>query len=461
MAEQPNVIIQTSPGEWNKTNGLNVFTLTDLSANLNTRFVLQVYDKSLTYQLADLRVDANPVGLAHIDVQNILQAFTVVNPETETSPTEYMTSDLEAFQYTVKVGWEGATGLANITDTGGPYTVINGRKPFHEELWNWELYRAEYTYLPSLPNPISKPAILLTDWTYQESKPTTGVPFEYVSVLYDRMYRQRVRPTDQFTLAFINQVKQFIPGPPEYYQIGEAYIESFNGNTLVDQITVPNLVSNGGGPDTVLCEDLTQEQPFKALTFKCGPAELGGLGLSLGSITHYYVMFRRLEDYGLGCVGTQPANHIYRFDIDEGECNDFTPIQLSWLNSFGFRDYFTFQKKTTKTLAAERNEYYRLPGSWSDVSFSVEANEQGRKVFNQSVEESWTLRSRYLTDEEHDFLKNLFMAPHVMYREGSSRTWYAATITSASYTEKTFRTDRMFQYEIEIKVSNNIQTARG
>ena len=462
MAENPNIIIQTSPGTWNKTNGLNVFTLVNTESGSNIRYVLQVYTADLATQLADLRVDANPNEVVHVDIENILQAYTVINTQTETNSTFFMNSQLENFEYSVKVGWEGALGAVNITSTGGPYRVVNGRKPFHDELWDIDPYAAEYSYLGGLPNPVTQPALLLTDWTYAEPKPSVsdGRPTEYVSSLYNKSYRQRVRETDQFTLAFINYTELFVPGPTEYPQIGEAYIESFNGGTQVDNFSINNLVVNGGGPDTVPCEGLDVEHPYNALTFRCGPADLSAY-LSLGSITHYYVMFRPFEDYGSGCVATQPANHIYRFDIDDGECNDFTPIQLSWLNSFGFRDYFTFQKRNTNRLSANRNEYYRLPGSWSDTTFSVEANEQGRKVFNQSVEETWTLRSRYLTDNEHDFLKNLFLAPHVMYREGDDTVWYSATITSANFTEKTFRTDKMFQYEIEIKVSNNIQTARG
>lgn len=460
MAENPNIIIQSNPGTWNKTNGLNVFTLINTEAGPNVRYVLQVYTADLATQLADLRVDANPSGVTHVDIENILQAYTVINTSTETNSTFFMNSEAEAFEYSVKVGWEGPTGIANITATGGPYRVINGRKPFHDELWDITPYRANFSYVPSAPDNISQPALMLTDWTYQESKPSSGYPTEYSSIYYTKQFTQRVRETDQFTLAFVNTYARFVPGPTEYPQIGEAYIESFNDNTQVDSFSISNLVANGGGPDTTPCEGLDVEHPYNALTFRCGPADLSAY-LSLGSITHYYVMFRPFEDYGSGCLPIAPANHMYRFDIDNGECNDFTPIQLSWLNSFGFRDYFTFQKRNTNRLSANRNEYYRLPGSWSDTSFSVTANEQGRKVFNQSVEETWTLRSRYLTDNEHDFLKNLFLAPHVMYREGDSTTWYSATITSANYTEKTFRTDKMFQYEIEIKVSNNIQTARG
>jgi hypothetical protein len=459
MAENPNVIIQSNPGEWNKSNGLNVFTLVDTNAGGNVRYVLQVYDKTLTTQLADLRVDANPNDVAHIDVQNILQAYTVINTQTETGSNLFMNSEAEAFEYSVKVGWEGALGAANITSTGGTYKVINGRKPFSDELWDVEPYRANFTYVPLAPDTITKPALLLTDWTYQEAKPATGRPTDYNNPFYTKQFTQRVRETDQFTLAFINSYKKVVPGPAQYPQIGRVQVVSYNGATQVDDFYVNNLTVNGGGPDTTTCEGLDVEQPYNALTFKCGPADLGSL--SLGSITHYYVILRPIEDYGSGCLPIGPANQLYRFEMDQGECNDFTPIQLSWLNSFGFRDYFTFQKRNQNSLSAKRDEYYKLPGSWSDNTFSVTENEQGRKVFNQGVEETWTLRSRYLTDNEHDFLKNLFLAPHVMYRQGDSTSWYSATITSASFTEKTFRTDKMFQYEIEIKVSNNIQTARG
>ena len=92
MAEQPNVIISQGPGEWNLTNGLNVFSLENTESGSPIRFVLQVYDKTMTTLLADLRQDANVNLRAHVDIQNILQAFTVANYDTLTSSDTFSDS---------------------------------------------------------------------------------------------------------------------------------------------------------------------------------------------------------------------------------------------------------------------------------------------------------------------------------------------------------------------------------
>jgi len=187
------------------------------------------------------------------------------------------------------------------------------------------------------------------------------------------------------------------------------------------------------------------------------------LGLSAG-ITHYYVWFEVSNDVTIiGCTDLNPTTGIYRFDIDEGECNDFTPIQLGWMNSLGFRDYFTFQKRNDNSITVKRDEYYELPGTWNSNTFAINEYDRGRRIFSQDAEETWTLRTGYLTDNEAQYVKNLILSADVNYHivEANDSTWYAATLQTNRWIERTFRKNKLFQLEVTIKVSNNVTTQRG
>ena len=267
-----------------------------------------------------------------------------------------------------------------------------------------------------------------------------------------------IRRDEQWTVSAINRA-DVSDGSTEV--ISKLRIESYNGATLVDDITIDNTTANGGGPGRVSpCIYSVQTWPYRILTAQVGPDMLG---LS-DDITHYYVWFEVSNIVSiLGCTDLNPTTGIYRFDIDNGECNDFTPIQLSWMNSLGFRDYFTFQKRNDNEIALTRDEYYEMPGTWSSGNFTINHYDRGRRIFNQSAEETWTLRTGYLTDDEATYLQSLLLSADVNYHivEANDSTWYAATLVTNRWTERTFRKDKLFQLEIQIKVSNNVTTQRG
>jgi hypothetical protein len=133
------------------------------------------------------------------------------------------------------------------------------------------------------------------------------------------------------------------------------------------------------------------------------------------------------------------------------------------MNSYGFRDYFTFQKRNDNSINVNRDEYYELPGTWNQSNFAINSYDRGARVFSQSAEETWTLRTAYLTDLEAQYLKNLILSADVNYHvvEANDTNWYAAVLQTNRWIERTYRKDKLFQLEVTIKVSNNVTTQRG
>jgi hypothetical protein len=69
-----------------------------------------------------------------------------------------------------------------------------------------------------------------------------------------------------------------------------------------------------------------------------------------------------------------------------------------------------------------------------------------------------------MKDEEAQLLKHLYQSAEVKVRfsEGPyANQWVPVIITNTSYTEKTYRRDRLFQYTVNFKLASNIKSMRG
>ena len=74
------------------------------------------------------------------------------------------------------------------------------------------------------------------------------------------------------------------------------------------------------------------------------------------------------------------------------------------------------------------------------------------------------VQSGYMKDQEAELLKHLYQSAEVKARFSTGRyanQWVPVTITNTSYTEKTYRKDRLFQYTVNFKLASNIKSMRG
>jgi hypothetical protein len=152
---------------------------------------------------------------------------------------------------------------------------------------------------------------------------------------------------------------------------------------------------------------------------------------------------------------------VYRVDNVIDACNDFAPVQLSWLNSLGFRDYFYFSKRTDESINISKNNYEQVEGTWGSDTFSVPKYSRGNTTFSQDLTTKRTINTRYLSDDEAQYLKNLFISPDVRVRYDGSSEWIPVTLTNTSWTERTFRKDKFFQYTINYDEAHRINSQRG
>jgi len=458
-------IIQTNtPSIYNLSYGHNVHSFYDNDTD-GYRFVSRVFNSVDDTLKADVRQLPNLAGYAHFDVQNILKTYTKSSPNLE-EITKLQSAQNECFQYYINYGaYDGTSIIAtgNTTD----YVVFNGRKNFDELDWDYTPYVA---FGKTSASPvgdaltIDDKMIAMTDRTPNQtllgSDITDGKPSRLSNS--DTCYVYDIWSHQDYTLSYINGVVAS-PGetlPTFTNGINGFFIAAYDGNTEILNTSIENIISNGGGQDTAPGDEIQPTGGYNGVSIQTG---IRNSLLNGQTYTHMYICpWAWLNGYSPTTLGVVELGDWYRFEFnDPSECNDFDPIEVSWLNSFGFRDYFVFQKRKDYSINITRDTYQKVNGTWSEATFGVNQYDRGEAVFSQLLEENYTINTRYLKDDEATFLKNLFISPDVRVRFYGDTDWTPVVLTSNTWNERTFRKDRLFQNTITFKTSNKLNIQRG
>ena len=179
---------------------------------------------------------------------------------------------------------------------------------------------------------------------------------------------------------------------------------------------INNVTGSGGGPSVIYGDEIDPTDEFRLITTQAGNAN--NIIAAYPQATHYYVGAATFTQDPDTSTALTLVSHAYRFNVVDGECNDFDNIQVSWVNSLWGRDYFDFQKRNDKSVSVTRNTYRQLDADWSAPQLTVNSYNRGERVFSQSVQTNYTANTRYLTDEESKFLENLYISPDVRVKIG-------------------------------------------
>ena len=142
---------------------------------------------------------------------------------------------------------------------------------------------------------------------------------------------------------------------------------------------------------------------------------------------------------------------------------------MTWLNPFGTWDYYTFTKKSVRSLSTNRSSYTQLEGSWNESTYMIDGFKGGKKNFRVNTKEMIRINTDYLIDEDAVWFEDLINSPEVYLLNGFSsdssgmvnKYVEPVTITTSSYTRKTKANDKLIQYTFEIEKTKNkrIQSA--
>ena len=142
-------------------------------------------------------------------------------------------------------------------------------------------------------------------------------------------------------------------------------------------------------------------------------------------------------------------------------------IRLTWLNQWGVWDYYTFNMKSTRSIATKRIPYTQLGGTWNEKNFKISGYKGGKKNFRVNSTEKIKLNTDFVTEAESVWFEELINSPEVYIVNGFSTDAVntitnkyidPVTVTTSSYVKKTIANDKLMQYSIEIEKSKMKRT---
>lgn len=416
------------------------------------------FDYSDAPILIEYKIVTNPVGYMHLDIQDFLKNQVSHNPTIEYT-NKLTTSNHEVFMYRI---WHSLVG-------GGSYSysirfTINSRDNYTDSIPNLEEYYNNIITVElggisyaSTTNKIKA----LTDKNIEfklGSQITDGKP----SVLNpnEKCWIMEKYWDDDYTLSFMQYFNIATGNVPDFYKGFDFFnIYFYNGNTLLGTEVIQNNDSNGGAK---------KDDGGSPINNYWSNPEAVVISLQVGSrntsfnnyenATHFYVVATALA-VGFGEL-TFELSDFYRFNIIQPECND-EHLEVSWVNTFGFRDYFTFTKKINYSVRTNQSTYQQLDADWAGTTINTNSYSRGVRVFNKSQEVEYTASTRFLSDLESEFLKNLYLSPDVKVRFSGSTDWTSVILTSSTYDNKKFKYDKLFQHTITFKLANKNQIQKG
>ena len=445
------VSITQDPGDYNLAYGVNALTLTGITPG--SKYVMQVWDSGLTNKLADVRQSPNVEGKAIFDIQNILQSYITGSKKDLETITQLATSADETVRYYIKFGSETAAGAVTIDGTSTVKEAFGGRKEYFEIDWDPETYQCEVS------GNDANPVCTVID---QKGKPLTDLPTCLADSMSgfnpygsDPIYCAKVTDNDHLTVSFLSKLNRNASAVSQAQGIEAFQITFYNGDTYNGFLSIPNIESNGGGPNNAVGDGESVTDPYSIISVGLGPQNI----TIPANTTHYYVTTRvwtnctpnNLLDYGHTPV---------RVDIVEANCNDYDHIRVSWTNSYGMRDYYSFTKRNEKRIRIKRNTYLQESADYASTSYTTNRYDRGTTTFSQKLDMDYTASTDWVSDEDAIYLENLFVSPDVRVKIGDGE-WQPVTLTSNSYTERNYRKDRLFQYQIQFRAAHGLKSQRG
>jgi len=160
-------------------------------------------------------------------------------------------------------------------------------------------------------------------------------------------------------------------------------------------------------------------------------------------------------------------SQLYTINIITNDCKGFESVRLTWLNPHGTWDYYTFTKKSVRSLQTNRTSYTQLGGTWNDNTFKINGYKGGQKNFRVNTKEILRINTDYLLDADAVWFEDLINSPEVYILNGysSSDTFGIVNkyvepvrLITSSYTRKTKANDKLIQYTFELEKSKNKRT---
>ena len=157
----------------------------------------------------------------------------------------------------------------------------------------------------------------------------------------------------------------------------------------------------------------------------------------------------------------------YIININCPDTKGFESIRLCWLNQWGAWDYYTFTKKSARSISTKGSTYEQLAGTWNEANYRVDSYKGGKKAFRVNASEKIKINTDFVSESENVMFEELINSPEVYILDGyqtdgalSALNQYVTPVrlTTSSFTKKTVANDKLIQYSFEVEKSKTLRT---
>lgn len=181
----------------------------------------------------------------------------------------------------------------------------------------------------------------------------------------------------------------------------------------------------------------------------------GGTQPLLGSDAAYYTL--QLDKIGAG----GESSEVLTVTLEE-DCR-YEVYRVQFLNKLGSFDYFNFKSRNELSTEVKRKTYTRAETIIETDGISYSNKDNGESDYYVQYQDKIKLKSDYLTAAQYTWLKELVTSPQVYLEYTNSvgsKDFKPVFVTTTNWTEKVLDIDKLFQLELEIKLSHINQRQR-
>ena len=230
---------------------------------------------------------------------------------------------------------------------------------------------------------------------------------------------------------------------------------------LLDEEVVTRIISNGA------FTNYSHKSKDDILYFGCYPANLRNWSdIFKGLVTAGTINCGRIDVTANENI--TKISSTYSIHINAPDGKGYESIRLTWLNQWGVWDYYTFTKKSTKTISTKGTTYEQLGGTWNELRYFPDGFSGGKKAFRVNATEKIKMNTDFVTENDTVMFEELINSPEV-YILGTFNaddvdnlvlnTYVTpARITTSSFTRKTVANDKLMQYTFEVEKSKTLRT---
>lgn len=269
---------------------------------------------------------------------------------------------------------------------------------------------------------------------------------------------------ERFSLTFQNNTYYTgITGQAFVYAAQFEFVTTAGATSTYNAI---NSVVTGGGPLSTSSAVMpaTGSQLYNIVELACGPMDVRQyIEESTFATVSYYTVSLWGRTGTTGITLYRQYSEKIKINLVEQDCWGFGNWRFSWLNKLGGRDWFNFVKKNTEEYSTKRETYYKIDPYWSGGVYNAASNDPakfGDSVSKNTVNQSFSAMSDWVTEDQSKYLKSLFISSHVLAWDPDGNGPFLVSLDSNKFEVKKFANERMFNYTIEFTIGQptNLQT---